>query len=147
MINPFKEINWKPGPNDLRKFAWSLIIGFPCIALVFYLGKWMAGRAMPEPRFFLTLAGMGAATGLVCLWVPPIARPLYHVWYALAACVGLVVSNLIFALIFYGLFAPMGLFMRLIGRDALNLRWRRGSATYWMEAPPPPPPAQYFNQY
>jgi hypothetical protein len=147
MINPFKEINWKPGATDLRKFAWSLIIGFPCIALVFFLGKWLAGRAMPEPRFFLLLGGIGAATGLVCLRAPIIARPLYHVWYALAACIGLVMSNLIFALMFYGIFTPMGLFMRLRGRDALNLKWRKGTATYWIDAPPAPPAAQYFNQY
>lgn len=147
MINPFKEINWKPGATDLRKFAWSLITGFPCIAIVLFLGKWIAGRAMPEPRFFLMLGGIGAAIGLVCLRVPFVARPLYYVWYALAACIGLVMSNLIFALMFYGLFTPMGLFMRLIGRDALNLRWRRGAATYWTDAPPAPPAAQYFNQY
>ncbi len=84
---------------------------------------------MPEPRFFLLLGGIGAAIGLVCLLVPFIARPLYHVWYALAACIGIVMANLIFALLFYGIFTPMGLFMRLIGRDALNLKWRKGTAT------------------
>lgn len=147
MINPFKEINWRPGADDLRRFAWSLVIGFPCIALVLFLGNWVAGRAMPEPRFFLVLGGAGIAAGLVCLAAPSVARPAYFVWYALAACIGLVMANLLFALLFYGLFTPLGLFMRVIGRDALNLRWRRGSATYWLNAPPPPPASQYFNQY
>lgn len=147
MINPFKEINWKPAATDLRKFAWSLVIGFPCIATVFFLAKWISAGALPEPRFFLMLGGIGAGTGLVCLLLPFIARPLYYVWYALAACIGIVVANLIFCVMFYGLFTPMGLFMRIIGRDALNLKWKKGAATHWIDAPPAPPPAQYFSQY
>ena len=75
------------------------------------------------------------------------ARPLYYVWYALAACVGLVMANLLFAALFYGLFAPLGWLMRLAGRDPLCLRFRRGQDSYWAEAEPPPPVAQYFRQY
>jgi hypothetical protein len=147
MINPFKEINWKPSSTDLRKFAWSLVIGFPCIAVFFFVAKWIFSGALPAPRFFLMLGSVGAATGLVCLLVPLIARPLYYVWYALAACIGIVISNLLFALMYYGLFAPLGLFMRLMGRDALSLKFERGRATYWLDAPAAPPAAQYFRQY
>ena len=50
MINPFKEINWKPAKTDLRKFAWSLIIGFPCIAIVFFLAKWIKTQSMQIGR-------------------------------------------------------------------------------------------------
>lgn len=147
MINPFKEINWKPSAADLRKFAWSLVIGFPVIAVIFFIAKWITTWALPDPRFFLLLGGIGAAIGLLCLLVPFLARPLYYVWYALAACIGIVVANLLFALIFYVLFTPMGLFMRVIGRDALNLKFRRGTASYWVNAPPAPPASQYFSQY
>ena len=147
MINPFKEINWKPASTDLRKFAWSLIIGFPIIALLFFLMKWTGTHRMPEVKSYLLLGGIGAAIGIVCLLVPVIARPLYYVWYALAACIGIVMANLIFALIFYGLFAPMGLLMRLIRRDPLNLKWKRSAATHWIDVPPAPPAAHYFRQY
>lgn len=147
MINPFKEINWKPVATDLRKFAWSLVIGFPCIAGVFFLAKWIKTQALPDAHFFLMLGGIGAAVGLVCLLLPFIARPLYYVWYALAACIGIVVANVIFGLLFYGIFTPMGLFMRVIGRDALSLKFKRGTASYWIDAPPAPPAAQYFSQY
>lgn len=147
MINPFKEINWKPDRGELRKFAISLIIGFPVIAVVFFVVKWIKAGELPELRFFLLLGGIGAATGLGCLLVPVIARPLYYVWYTLAACIGIVLANLLFGLLFYGLFAPLGLFMRLIGRDPLNLKFKRGTPSYWIDAPPPRPAAQYFRQY
>lgn len=147
MINPFNEINWRPAAGDLRKFAWSLIIGFPGMAIAFFLAKWIKTQAMPDARFFLVLGGIGAAVGAVCLLLPTVARPLYYVWYALAACIGIVVANLIFTLLFYGIFTPMGLFMRLIGRDALNLKSKKNATSHWIDAPPAPPPAQYFRQY
>lgn len=147
MINPFKEINWKPQRTDLKKFAISLLIGFPVIAIVFFLIKWVSGRAVPEPGFFLMLGGIGAGVGLICLLVPIVARPLYYVWYGLAACVGIVLANLLFALLYYGLFAPMGLFMQWKGRDPLHLKNEKDSSTYWLDAPPTPPAKQYFRQY
>jgi hypothetical protein len=147
MINPFKEINWQPQRADLRSFAKSLIIGFPCIALVFFLVKWFSASAMPEPRFYFMLGGIGAAVGLVWACVPVIARPLYYVWYALAGCIGIVMANLLFCLLFFGLFLPIGLFMRLIGRDALRLRLDKSASTYWLDAPPTPPATSYFSQY
>lgn len=147
MINPFKEINWKPGIEELRKFAWSLIIGFPCIAIVFFLVKWMKTHAMPDANGFLMLGGIGAAFGLVSLLVAPLARLLYPIWYFLAACIGIVMANLIFMVMFYGLFTPIGVFMRLIGRDALNLKWKRSAASHWIDAPPAPPAEQYFSQF
>ena len=147
MINPFKEINWQPDTAELRKFAWSLIIGFPCIAIVFFLAKWAKTQSVPEPRFFLLLGGIGAAAGVVSLLIRPLARLLYPVWYFLAACVGIVMANLIFAVLFYGLFTPIGLFMRVIGRDALNLKWKKSAATHWIDAPPAPPAERYFSQF
>jgi hypothetical protein len=147
MINPFKEINWKPGESELRKFAWSLIIGFPSLALIFFNAKWIKTGALPEVSFFIKLAVIGALVGLVCLLLKPLARPLYVVWYALACCIGIVMANLLFMLMFYGLFTPIGLFMRLIGRDALKLKFQRGTPSYWQDAEPAPPPAQYFRQY
>lgn len=155
MINPFKEINWKPDQVELRKFAISLIIGFPVIAVVLFFVKWIfgdpdlkTGSAMPDPQGFLLLGGIGAAVGLVCLLIPPIARLLYPVWYGIAACIGIVLANLLFTLLFYVLFAPLGLFMRLIiGRDPLNLKFKRGTASYWIDAPPSRPSTHYFRQY
>lgn len=147
MINPFKEINWTPVRTDLRKFGWSLIIGFPIIALVFFLAQWMKGHVIPPAHFYVTLGSMGAATGLVCLFVPCIAKPLYYIWYGIAACIGLVMANLIFTVLFYAIFTPMALAIRLLGRDALNLKWKKTAASHWKDAAPPPPASQYFRQY
>jgi len=146
MINPFND-NWKPARPDLRKFALSLIIGFPIIAMVFFFVRWIQAQVMPQTGFFTMLGGVGAAIGLVCLLIPFIARPLYYVWYALAACLGFVMANLIFTLLFFGMFTPMAVMSRLLGRDPLRLKWKRSEASHWQDAPPARLPAQYFRQY
>lgn len=147
MINPFKEINWKPDRAELRKFGWSLMIGFPIIALIFFTVTSIMTQALPSPRFFLLLGGIGAGVGLVSLIVPALAKPFYTLWYGFAGCVGIVMTNLLFMLLFYGLFTPFGLFMRLIKRDALDLKKRAGATSYWKEAPPEKPASHYFRQY
>jgi hypothetical protein len=146
MMNPFKEINWNPQTKDLRKFALSLIIGFPCLAVVFFLVKWWRFHAHPTPDFFLKLGGIGAAVGLICLIIPFIARPLYYVWYALAGVMGLVMGNLIFAVMYYIIFSPLALLMRMTGRDPLQLKAVKAES-HWIDAEPAPPPARYFSQY
>ena len=40
MLNPIKEVNWQPDTAARRVFAKSLMIGFPCLALLFLV----AGR-------------------------------------------------------------------------------------------------------
>ncbi len=148
MINPFKEINWKPGSTELRKFSISLIIGFPVIAIVFFLVTWMKNGALPAADFFLKLGGIGAAVGIVSMIIQPLAKLLYPVWYFLAACIGIVLSNLVFMILYYLMFAPLGLFMRfIIRRDPLALRFDRKNATYWLDAPPTPPASRYFSQF
>lgn len=147
MINPFKEINWKPDRAELRKFGWSLIIGFPIIALIFFSVAAITAQALPSPRFFLLLGGIGAGVGLVSLLVPALAKPFYTIWYGFAGCVGIVMANLLFMLLYYGLFTPFGLFMRLIKRDALDLKRDRDATTYWKDAPPERPATHYFRQY
>ncbi|MDB6139517.1 MAG: hypothetical protein JWO94_2589 [Verrucomicrobiaceae bacterium] len=147
MINPFREINWQPDAGDLHKFARSLIIGFPCLALIFFLGRWGKDYAVPYAHGFLLLGGIGAAVGLVCLAVPWLARPLYFVWYALAASIGIIMANLLFCVMFYALFTPLGLLMRLTGRDALKLKRNKAPSSYWQDAEPPAPAEHYFSQY
>lgn len=146
MLNPFKEVNWSPDTAARRTFAKSLVIGFPCVALVFLLAGWLAGKGW-NAAFALKLGGIGTAAGIVFLLVPAIARPFYVVWYALACCVGFVVGNVVMALIFYVLVTGIGLVKRCFGgqpvRKAPDLR----AKTYWLDAPTASNPKRYFSQF
>ena len=146
MVNPFKEVNWNPDTAARRTFAKSLVIGFPCLALVFLLAaKWSSGTW--NLGFALKLGGLGAAAGGLFYTAPGIARPFYVVWYALACCIGLIVGNVVLALIFYLLVTGIGLLKRLGGRQAIRKTPDRLAKTYWIDAPPAPEPKRYFSQF
>ena len=146
MVNPFKEVNWHPDTAALRTFARSLVIGFPCLAVVLLLAGYFSGRGW-QPVPSLKLGGFGAATGLLFYVLPGIARPFYFVWYAFACCMGLVIGNLMLAAIFYVLVTGIGLAKRLVGRPAIRKTPDPALKTYWLDAPPASNPKRYFSQY
>ena len=146
MLNPFKEVNWNPDTTARRTFAKSLVIGFPCLAVVLLLigiftGKgWNVGLA-------LKLGGLGAGFGVLFYALPVIARPFYVVWYALACCIGLIVGNVVLALIFYVLVTGIGLVKRLFGSQPIRKTPDPQAKTYWLAAAPPSNPKCYFSQF
>src|ERR1043165_7468076 len=94
MVNPFKEVNWKPGLADLRKFARSLVIGFPCVAVVLLLtGRLHSQTGAWNFRPPLLVGGIGVAFGLLFLALPALAKPFYLVWYFVARWLCLVGGN------------------------------------------------------
>lgn len=148
MINPFREVNWKPDLAARRQFAKSLLIGFPVIAVVLlFLGWLRTGHWEAHLILALWLACAGAGAGLLFYAWPQISRPFYVAWYFLACCIGIVLANLLLAAFFYLVITAFGLAMRLAGRRAFSKKFNRAADTYWREAPAPPPPSRYFKQF
>ena len=145
MINPFKDTNWKPDTAERRKFARSLMIGFPLIAAVLAsLARLSHGAWRPG---FAWLAAAGFAVGALLWLVPQMARPFYVIWYGLAGCIGIVVSNALLALFYYLVVTPIGLVMRLLGRDPMTRKFDPAAASYWRDVKPPVDPERNFRQY
>jgi hypothetical protein len=146
MMNPFKEVNWKPDVAERRKFARSLVIGFPCIAMVLIVASWLkTGAWKIQPA--LIIGGTGLVIGLMLLALPGIARPFYVVWYGLACAIGLVVGNILLAVVFYILITGVGIAMRLVGRCSISTRMDKQAATYWKVARPVTDPQRYYRQF
>ncbi len=146
MLNPFKEVNWNPDTAARRTFGKSLMIGFPCLALVFLAVGWLRGEGA-DVSFALKLGGIGAGTGLLFYAVPAVAGPFYVLWYGLACCIGLVVGNVVLALLFYVLVTGIGLLKRLGGGQPIRKTPDPQAKTYWFEAPPTSNPGRYFSQF
>ncbi|MEQ2005871.1 MAG: hypothetical protein ABMA26_03655 [Limisphaerales bacterium] len=146
MVNPFKEVNWNPDTAARRTFAKSLVIGFPCLAVVLLLAGYLTGKGW-NFGLALKLGGIGAGVGVLFYALPAIARPFYVVWYALACCIGLVVGNLVLALIFYVLVTGIGLVRRLFGSQPIRKTHDPLAKTYWLAAPPRSNPKRYFSQF
>jgi hypothetical protein len=96
-------------------------------------------------------AGALLALGAVVLGCT-VSRPqLFHrpfVWLsAILLPVGLVVSEIVLAAVFFLVFTPIGLCFRLLRRDALNRKFDAARATYWEDSPQPRSAESYFRQY
>ena len=61
-----------------------------------------------------------------------ILTPLNKLWFKFGILLGKIVSPLIMGIIFFLVVTPIGLIMRLLGKDLLNLKYNQGK-TYWIE--------------
>jgi len=149
MINPFADVKWKPDLVERRKFAKSLMVGFPCLALIFLIIGWIAkGHWDANLTFSVWLGACGGLAGLIFFAVPQISRPAYVVWYFLACCVGIIVGNLLLGGFYYLIYTPIGLIVRrLAGKPILRKNFDKRTTTYWKDVPPINDPRKYYRQF
>ncbi len=136
----WSDIQFHPPSKTLRQFAglWLACLGG--------LAAWEGIVRRHTPLAF-ALAGLALSIGPLGLIWPRIVRPIYVAWMVLAFPIGWTVSQIIVVLLFYGLFTPIGLFFRLIGRDALHRARQEGLETYWSPKASPMDPRRYFKQF
>ena len=58
--------------------------------------------------------------------------PLNFIWVKFGEFIGKIVAPLVMALIFFIILTPIGLFLRLIGKDLLNIKLNNNK-TYWIK--------------
>ena len=58
--------------------------------------------------------------------------PLNKIWFKFGILLGKIVSPLIMGIIFFLVVTPIGLFMRMLGKDLLNLKFNT-QKSYWIE--------------
>jgi hypothetical protein len=138
-------MNWSdlplaPSSRTLRQFAALWIVFFT--GLAYGRGSFLSNRPLAYG-----LAGLAIAIGLAGLARPRLIRPIFVVWMIVAFPIGWIVSRLLLACLFYGVFLPVGLCFRLFGRDLLNRRYDPNKETYWTRKPYATDLAGYFRQF
>ena len=99
-----------------RKFGYFFSLVFSLLAIYFYFNN---------SSFYLLSIILGVIFLLITLIKPEILLPLNKLWMRFGFLLSLFVSPLIMAIIFCGIFTPLGLFMRIIGRDELKLKFSK----------------------
>ena len=61
-----------------------------------------------------------------------ILTPLNKLWFKLGIFLGKIISPIIMGIIFFLVVTPTGLIMRLLGKDLLNLKYKKNKS-YWIE--------------
>ena len=126
-----------PPPRMLRQFAGAWLVVFTAFAL--------KSGVMQSTHAGLVLGGL-ALIGVAGLVAPRSVRALFVVASVVAFPIGWMVSQLVLALMFYGVLTPLALWFRLRGRDPLQLR-KRERPTFWIDRGASPPPERYLKQF
>ena len=65
-----------------------------------------------------------------------ILSPLNKIWFKFGILLGKIISPLVMGLIFFLVVTPIGLFMRLLNKDLLKLKFNKNKS-YWIEKKEP----------
>jgi hypothetical protein len=143
------QIDWNPDRRTLRQFGFIALGGFGLLAAAAWFEVLMFGAGLGTARapVALALAGVGAAAALCSLLAPQANRWLYLGLICVSFPIGWVVSHAVLALLFFGIFAPIGLALRASGRDPLQRAREPGQASYWTPARRARPAQSYFKQF
>ena len=145
MVNPFHDINWRPDLAARRRFGLSLVVGFLVLASALAVAVRLRSGTWAE--WPLVMGAVGVGLGGFCWCLPRFARPLYVIWYALGASIGIVVSNVLLVLTYYLTLVPIGLLLRLCGRDPMRRKLEPERGSYWETAKVDRTPASYLRQF
>ena len=61
-----------------------------------------------------------------------ILSPLNKIWFKFGIFLGKIISPLIMGIIFFLVVTPIGIIMRIFGKDVLNLKYNKNQS-YWIE--------------
>lgn len=92
-------------------------------------------RGHPPRVSFLILALAFAA---VAIFAPGLLRWPNRLWFRFGMLLGAIVAPIVMTLVYVLTFLPMGLGLRLMGKDLLSLRTDPQASSYWINRSDPP---------
>ena len=108
--------------QSLRKFGVIMGVAFLIITVFIIIRNRhnASGTAIIAALFFI-----------FAFCAPILLKPIYIFWMRLAFVLGWLNTRLILIIIFYLIFTPVGLIIRLFGFDLLDRRIERDKYSYW----------------
>ena len=117
--------------------------GLMLAALLLAAGVYRAWHGLP-PATTLAMLAVGALSAAAALLHPALLDPVARLWLRLGAILGMIVSPLVLAVIFFLLVTPIALIARLLRRDELRLK-RPSVKSYWVARALPQPNDSSFD--
>jgi hypothetical protein len=143
------DLDLHPDRKRLRQFGIIALIAFGL------LGAWarwkghLAGIDLGDAADTVStvLWCVAGLSGLFSLLWPPANRALYVLLILVAFPIGTVVSYVLMAFLFYVVITPVGLWFKIVRRDALHRRFEPDLGSYWVDHRPPQSNERYFKQF
>lgn len=117
----------RPTAKELRQFG--LLFGLLLMLFFGLLLPWLWGRPWPQWPWI--------AGGVCWLWALALPKTIYYPyrgWMAVGAVLGWINTRILMSIVFYLVVLPIGLGLRLLGRDPLRRRLDRGADSYRVPA-------------
>jgi hypothetical protein len=115
--------------RTLREFG--LVFAAGLVVFFGLLIPWISGKPWvwqeSGARWPWIAALAFAGTGLLLPWV---LKPVYLAWMKLGHALGWINTRIILAVVFFALFTPVSLLLRLMKRDPMHRQLDRGVSTY-----------------
>ncbi len=108
--------------KQLRSF------GFLVGGIFALMGVWPVVFRGEDLRWWAVI--LAVALIVPALILPKSLGPVYRVWMKIGHVLGLVNTRIILTLVFYGLLTPIGLVMRLLGKDPMHRQFEPDAETY-----------------
>lgn len=120
IISEIKKI--KSTNTELKKFGISVGFVFTLIALYLsFKGK--------SSYVFFTYTGIFLIISAVS--APRLLKHIQKIWMALGIILGWFTTRIILSVLYYIILTPIGLIMRLLGKDLLEMKIQKEKASYW----------------
>lgn len=69
---------------------------------------------------------------IVGLVKPTLLTGFYKVWVKFGEFIGGIISKIIILTLFYGMFTPIAIVLKILGKDLLNKKLDKESKSYWL---------------
>ena len=112
------------GPRAIRNFGVTFFLVFSGV------GGFLALKG--NPGGYIGVGG-GVLFLILGLWLPTTLKGLYKVWMGLAVVLGFFMSRVILCVLYHLVITPIGLILRLLGKDILDRRLDRKTSSYWIK--------------
>lgn len=108
--------------EDLKKFGIMMGCAFLVLGFILFLRKSLFWCFLwPAGFFFFMLA----------FAIPMRLKAIYFFWMKLAGVLGWINTRILLSLFFYLVLTPIGLIMRLFGKDLLDRALEKEKVSYW----------------
>ena len=112
-----------PDRQELRKFGFVFATGLVLIFGLFF--PWVLEK--PSPYWPWIVAAVFAVSALI---LPQILKPVFLLWMKIGHVLGWINTRIILGVVFFIIFAPVALLMRLFGNDPMHRRLDETASTY-----------------
>ena len=136
------QVNTNPTRRELNQFGLIWLVFFTAMGTVF----WFKVHSVALSGTIWCAAVVVPVIGWA---VPGFMKLVFLGMSYLAWPIGFVVSHVILAAVYYLLFTPIGLIMRLLGYDPMTRSIDRAATSYWVERPQDEKTGigRYFRQF